>query len=135
MPDIEKILSENNNVLAIICKTNEITGKSNFITPNDFGFQIVVQNSNEGQYWKPHRHLPFENLSYLSAQEFIYVIKGKIEIGIYSEYDKKVADRILNVGDSGILNSGHDIKSLEHNTKFLAIKQGPYREGEKILIK
>ncbi len=133
MEGIEQII-DGDKTIAIIGKTKEIGGKSNFITPKDFSFQLVVQNSGREDYWKAHKHNPFENLSCLEAQEFLYVIKGKINIGIYSENNKKIADRILNIGDFVILNSGHDIKSLEDETKFIAIKQGPYREGEKILL-
>ena len=47
---------------------------------------------------------------------------------------KKFTERTLNPGEFIILNSGHELKSLEKGTKYIAIKQGPYREGEKEYI-
>ncbi|MEK6827607.1 MAG: hypothetical protein AABX99_03945 [Nanoarchaeota archaeon] len=132
--NIEQILDKD-KILAIVGKTKEIGGKSNFITPNEFGIQLVVQNSNQEDYWAPHKHPPFENLNFLAAQEFIYVIQGKISVGIYSKKDEKFTERTLNPGEFIILNSGHELKSLEKGTKYIAIKQGPYREGEKEYIK
>ncbi len=133
MKGIEKILN-GEKLIAIIGKTEEMGGKSHFVTPEDFSFQLAVQNSSINEYWKPHKHLCFKNLEFLQAQEIIYVIKGEINLEIYSEEDKKITERVLNPTEFAILGYGHSIKSLEYKTKFMAIKQGPYREGEKILL-
>jgi len=137
MPEkgIEKILDDKGRILAIIGNTKEMEGKSNFITPDYFGFQTVVQNINEEDYFKAHEHKPFDKIDSLSAQEFIYVIRGELNIGIYSGKER-ITERKLEEGDFIILNSGHDIIGLKKPTQFILIKQGPYRgEGEKIFLK
>jgi len=132
--NVEKILNDDGNVLAIIGNTKKMKGKANFITPNDFSFQTAVQNADKKSYWEAHKHQPFKSINYLEAQEFIYVTKGELNIGIYSGAER-VTERKLEKGYFIILNSGHDIKSLKKTTQFIAIKQGPYRgKEEKVFL-
>ncbi len=132
---IEKILDDRGEILAIVGSTEKMGEKSNFITPNYFGFQTVVQNINEEDFFKAHEHKSFDRMNSLNAQEFIYVIRGKLNIGIYSG-KKRITERKLQEGYFIILNSGHDVRGLKKVTKFIQIKQGPYRgKEEKIFLK
>jgi len=125
-PEIVKL---ENKILAIVARTDKINDRLNYLSPEEFPMQVGVHTRDKNTSINPHYHLPFENLSELPSQEIIYVEHGKIKIGIYNE-TKKITDKILGPGDLIILNSGHDLKFLE-DSKFLLIKQGPYRENSK----
>ena len=76
-----------------------------------------------------HEHVPFAELKNLPAQEFFYIVQGKIEAKLYNK-KKLFSTLVLWAGDSIVLNCGHSITFLEE-TQMIELKQGPYRGKEK----
>ena len=72
---------------------------------------------------------PFAELKNIPAQEFFYVKKGKVEVGIYHR-EKPYKKLVLGAGDMIVLNCAHDVTFLE-DTEMVELKQGPYRGKEK----
>ena len=121
---IEKIKA-NGNILAIVIRHNYNEPGSNFTTPDEFPFQLGVHIRERGSEVKAHRHIPFRDIKELYPQEFFYVEKGKIEVGLYKDIHK-YSEVILNKGDMLVVNCPHEVKFLE-DSKLIELKQGPYR--------
>jgi mannose-6-phosphate isomerase-like protein (cupin superfamily) len=129
---IEKV-ERNGKILAIITRAkifSELSkeNKMVFVTPDEFPFQIGVHSRERGEIIKPHFHLPFIELKDFPVQEFFYVISGSVKIDLYDERenDQKVAEVIINEGDTIVLNTGHGFTFLD-DAKLIELKQGPYR--------
>ncbi len=111
-----------------------------FYTPENFPFQVGLQNRLKGEQVVAHFHKPLLHLESLPVQEFLYVFSGKAVVDLYhtegsAQASTKVGEVVLGAGDSIILNTGHGVTFLE-DTQFLNIKQGPYRgrDEEKIFV-
>ncbi|MFH1333560.1 MAG: hypothetical protein ABIH53_04975 [archaeon] len=124
--NIETIIHQG-KILAIIAKTSNIENTL-FLSPKEFFLQASIQNRTIGEGISAHEHPPY-NEDEINPQEIIYVINGKIEVGLYSS-GKKIESRQLNQGELILLNSGHDVSYLE-NSKIILLKTGPYRGKER----
>lgn len=114
--------------------------KTDFFTPSDFSFQVGLQKRNKGEQVLAHFHKAMANVASLPVQEILYVLSGKVLVDLYHAEDStqantKIAEVVLQAGDSIILNTGHGVTFLE-DTQFINIKQGPYRgrDQEKIFV-
>ncbi len=128
MENVERF-EHNGKVLAIIVRKGFDREGLSFVTEDNYGLQVGIHKQPKGFEAKPHIHIPFEELKNLEVQEMFYVEKGKIQIGLYDEQDNKVTDVTGNEGDIMIIISGHSLQCLE-DSKFIEIKQGPYRGKE-----
>lgn len=120
---------------AIVVRKGSLKDEFNFVTPEDFPFQLGVQNKEKGSEFQPHKHKPFNKVD-LKCQEFFYVVSGKMMIDMYDNNDIYFKSFILNEGDFAIINEGgHGGKFLE-KTQLIEIKQGPYRgkDKEKVML-
>lgn len=122
--NLERVSSDG-KILAIIIRSSFNQPGLNFVTPEDFPFQLGMHIYKEGTHIKPHRHKPFKELKNVYPQEFFYVESGKVEIGLYNDREKH-SSIILSKGDMIILNCPHEVRFLE-DSKFVELKQGPYR--------
>ncbi len=124
---VERVESDG-KVLAIVVRAGFDNAGCTFATPNDFALQLGVHVREGNTEIKAHKHVSFKEIKELAAQEFFYVEKGKVEVGLYEE-DKLFRKIVLNKGDMVVLNCAHDVKFLE-DTKMIELKQGPYRGKE-----
>ncbi len=129
---IENIVDGGGNVLAVVARSSVIEDKTFFFCPDSFSIQGGFLNRASGDYVAPHAHKPFESLTDLKCGEMMYVIRGRVVIGIYHE-GKRFTERTLSEGDLIVLNTGHDFR-CEDDARVLVAKQGPYREGEKVML-
>jgi len=121
---IEKIVVDG-KILAIVIRSTFNSLGLNFITPNEFPFQLGLHNRPAGTHIPAHKHKPFKELRDLHVQEFFFIESGKIEFGIYNDHEL-YATRILTKGDMILLNCPHEMRFLE-DSKTAELKQGPYR--------
>jgi hypothetical protein len=126
MSEIIEKFFHNEKMLAIVIKGNFSNTGLNFFTPESFPLQLGIHLRKRNEEVAAHRHSHFHNLSQIPAQEFFYVERGQVEVGIYSDDDKLLKKPILNKGDMILLNCGHSITFLE-DSKLIEVKQGPYR--------
>ena len=132
-----KRIEHNNKILAIVIQSaifhemNKRNKELEFVTPNEFPFQIGAHNWQKGKIIKEHFHLPFEKLEQFPVQEFFYIVSGKVRIDLYDdrEDDCKVAEVVVNAGETIVLNTGHGMEALEPS-QLIELKQGPYRGKE-----
>jgi len=121
---IEKIESDG-RLLAIVIRSTFSSPGLNFITPDEFPFQLGLHNRPKGTHIPPHKHRPFEELKDLPVQEFFFIESGSIQYSIYDGH-KLVKSVTLAKGDMILLNCPHEMKFLE-DSKTAELKQGPYR--------
>ena len=115
-------------LLAIVVRHNHISKPVEFLTPEHFPLQMGTHHRTAGAVVEAHQHKPFAKLENIPAQEFFYVIDGKVQVVLYHK-KKKHSTLLLQPGDMILLNCGHEITFLEE-TKLVEIKQGPYRGKE-----
>lgn len=118
-------ISVDGKILAIVIRKSFDKRGCNFVTPEDFPFQLGVHLNGAGTHVKAHRHIPFEKLANIYPQEFFYVESGQIKVNLYNGDDEH-SKIILNEGDMIILNCPHEVVFLK-DSKFVELKQGPYR--------
>ena len=122
--DLEKI-EVDGQILAVIVRNSFNKPGFNFVSPIEFPLQLGVSVRKEGEYVKPHKHIPFKELRNIPAQELLYIESGKAEINLFHNKDK-YKTILLEKGDMVLLNCGHEVKFLK-DTKMIELKQGPYR--------
>lgn len=115
-------------LLAVVVRKNIKPKTVEFLTPEHFPFQLGMQHRDAGTVVEAHQHRPFAQLQNISAQEFLYVIEGRVQVVLF--HNKKAYKTVvLEHGDMILLNCGHEITFLE-KTKLVELKQGPYRGKE-----
>ncbi len=132
---VEKIEKDGELLATIIRSTFAPTGV-HFFTPQHFGLQTAVQLRHPHQPVPAHKHVPFKNITNLDVQEVFFIYEGKVRVRLFDKNHSEIKDTVLEKGDLAILNTGHAMDFLEP-TKFLEIKQGPYRgvAEEKVFLK
>lgn len=118
-------IEESGQLLAIVVRKGFGEGGCNFVSPENFSLQLGVHVRDSKMNVRAHKHIPFDKVENLAAQEFFYVESGRVRVGLYV-MDKQVRALELGAGDMVVLNCAHDVQFLE-KTKMIEVKQGPYR--------
>jgi len=122
---IEKILYNNDELLAIIIRNNFLADGITFFTPDNFSQQVGYMNRPARYKIKPHFHNKIRREVFYT-QEVLLIKSGQIRVDLYNSNLQFCESTILNAGDVILLASGgHGIEMLE-NSEILEIKQGPY---------
>lgn len=125
-----KEIRKNNEILARHITSDEIKEGLNFFSNDNEYIQVGSWNYNNGKELLKHIHNEVTR-EVRRTQEVLYIIRGKIEAGIYDLEKSLIETIIVNEGDILILlESGHGYKILEEGTKVLEIKNGPYLGAE-----
>lgn len=124
-----QILDSDNNLLAMLINLDNDSQRSEFFTDNTLDFQAALFNLKKGEEIK--RHIHNKNIRQISTTtEAIYVINGKIQVGVYDNEKNFVDEVEVNTNELILLfNGGHSMNVLK-DTKFFEIKQGPYVEED-----
>jgi mannose-6-phosphate isomerase-like protein (cupin superfamily) len=121
---IEKIIF-NNNLYAIIIKSNYSEKGIQFFTPDEFSQQLAYMNHPAGKVIIPHVHNPV-NREVQFTQEVLFIKSGKLRVDFYNDNKEHMESRILEAGDVILLASGgHGFEVLE-DLQMFEVKQGPY---------
>lgn len=120
-----EIIQVKDKILALVVRSDFSQEGLTFFTPHDFPFQLGVHLRKKGENAQAHKHVPFAELNDIPAQEFFYVEKGKVTVGLYHN-DKEHSRVEIGKGDMIVLNCAHDVVFAQ-DTKMIEIKQGPYR--------
>jgi cupin fold WbuC family metalloprotein len=115
-------------IVAIIIRAGFSKKGINFITPEDYGFQIAFMQHKKNYLIKPHVHKKQKiNLNKLS--EALFIISGEMKVDFYDKNKNKLKNKsyIIKKGDFIYLDSdfGHGFK-IKKNLKMIEVKQGPY---------
>ena len=124
-----EVISNNNEIYAIIIRSNFHQEGIKFFTPDDFSQQLGYMSHKAGHKIPPHIHnfLPRE-VKY--TQEVLLIKYGKVRVEFYTNEKTYFKSSLLLKGDVILLaNAGHGFY-MEEDTAMIEIKQGPYL-GEK----
>ena len=124
-----QVLDSDNNLLAMLINLDNDSQRTEFFTDNTLDFQAALFNLKKGEEIK--RHIHNKNIRQISTTtEAIYVINGKIQVGVYDNEKNFVDEVEVNTNELILLfNGGHSMNVLK-DTKFFEIKQGPYVEED-----
>lgn len=132
---MEKIYSkvDPDLLLHIIVRYDDLLtqDKREEVVPEDNFIQCATLHLNEGQTFKPHKHI-FKDRHYEKqiAQESWVIINGSVKCTFYDIDDTIIAEPILKFGDASFtLHGGHTYTILEDKTIVYEYKTGPY-EGQ-----
>ena len=109
--------------------------ESCFPTPDDQSLQLGLWFIEDEKVYEKHIHKQITR-TIENTSEFIYVLKGKITIELYSSSNKFIKNVILESNQAFLqFIGGHKIVA-DSETKFFEIKQGPYmgRDADKFTV-
>ena len=111
---------------------NDVEMRTELVDPDQF-IQCSYLKMNEGQTFKPHKHIwKTPNYKRVIAQESWVVIRGSVKVLFYDIDGELLETHILNAGDSSFtLEGGHTYEILEDHTLVYEYKTGPY-EGQEL---
>ncbi len=125
---IEKIIY-NNNIIAIIIRSDFKKEGIEFFTPNKYSQQLAYMNHPAGYKIIAHTHNMVHRNVYFTL-ETLFIRKGKVKVDFYSQEKKYLESRVIKTGDVILLVSGgHGFTMLEQ-TEMIEVKQGPYCEDQ-----
>ena len=134
---MKKILSKiDGSTICSLIRKSEISTYRNEICSSDETLQMSARKLTSEIFVPPHKHLPvIRNTE--GTQEIWILLSGSILATIY-DLDNEFLDEIkLTEGDAIVLHrGGHSLKSLDDDTIFYEIKNGPYKgiENDKVSI-
>lgn len=121
---IEKII-HNNQIYAIIIRSNYSKDGVEFFTPDDFSQQLAFMKHPKGKVIQPHLHnVVTREVHY--TKEVLIIRKGTLNVDFYDDNKVYLESRTLNSGDIILLAfGGHGFKCLD-DVEMIEVKQGPY---------
>jgi len=120
-----EIVKHDNDILAIIIRSNFTTDGIKFFTPDDFSQQLAYMHHKKGRKIKPHSHRPLTR-EICFTQEVLFIKSGKLKVDLYLSNHTYHSTHILDAGDTVVLaGGGHGFEVLE-DIDLIEVKQGPY---------
>lgn len=116
----------NNEVLAIILRSDFHKPGVSFVTPDEFSQQLAYMHHPVGKQIQPHVHRAVRReVNY--TFEVLVIKKGKLRVDFYTSTQEYLHSKLLGAGDTILLTEagGHGFEVLEE-LEMLEIKQGPY---------
>lgn len=122
-----EIFDDFGNLLGLYVSKDSFKDGKKFLTSNESEFQVGVFKLDRGEEIISHTHKD-QNRNIVKTSEAITVISGKIKVNFFDLNQKYLRSIEVSSGESIILvGGGHGIEIIE-DTKFIEIKQGPYKE-------
>ena len=117
-------------VAAIIVRSEFRPEGIQFVTPDDFSQQLGYMTRPSGYQIQPHIHLQVERQATLT-QEVLYVRRGRVRVDFYRDDETYVDSREISTGDVILLSRcGHGFEMLEES-ELIEVKQGPYLDDKR----
>jgi mannose-6-phosphate isomerase-like protein (cupin superfamily) len=115
----------NNELLAIIVRSNYSHQGIHFFTPDDFSQQLAYMSHPAGKIIDPHVHNPVKREVHFT-KEILFIRKGKLRVDFYDDCKNYLESRELEAGDVLLLaTGGHGFEAME-DLEMFEVKQGPY---------
>jgi hypothetical protein len=97
------------------------------ITDNSWPLQIILLERNAGGTTLPHYHIPTEALPEFPTRHQILVCQsGTARVGIFTRQGQALGEVVMRPNDLVLLLEGHEVEFLEHGTRLVEVKQGPF---------
>lgn len=118
-------------LLFVLQRKDDINHSRTDLSPDEEFLQFSTKKLNEGDFFKPHKHLYCEKKVTITQEAWI-ILDGSVEAVFYDLDDKQISKEILNSGDCIVIFAGgHSLRSLAKDTILYEIKNGPYFGIEK----
>lgn len=118
-------ISNDNQTLALILRSNFSSEGIKFFTPNDFSQQLGYMKHKKGHKIMPHLHNKSKREVFYTF-EVLFIKSGKVKVNFYDDNKKYLENTILEKGDVILLAfGGHGFEILE-DSEMIEVKQGPY---------
>jgi mannose-6-phosphate isomerase-like protein (cupin superfamily) len=115
----------NNEILAIIVRSNFSQNGIKFFTPDDFSQQLAYMSHPAGKVIDPHVHNPVKREVHFT-KEILFIRSGILRVDFYDDCKNYIDSRQLGAGDVLLLASGgHGFEVIE-DVEMFEVKQGPY---------
>jgi len=115
----------NNQIYAIIIRSNYSEDGAHFFTPDDFSQQLAFMKHKKGHKIQSHNHKPIQRIIEYT-KEVLIIKKGSLRVDFYNDDREFLESRVLNAGDIILLaHGGHGFEVLE-DVEMVEVKQGPY---------
>lgn len=122
-----EIFDDYGNLLGLYVSRKFFKDGKKFLTSNESEFQVGVFKLDKGEEIISHTHKD-QNRNIVKTSEAITVISGKLKVNFFDLNQKYIRSIEVSSGESIILvGGGHGIEIIE-DSKFIEIKQGPYKE-------
>jgi cupin fold WbuC family metalloprotein len=113
-------------LISTIISIEDINSYRTDVSPDSEFLQVSARRLDNDIFVKAHRHKYVVRETNITQEAWI-VHRGKIKAMIY-DIDKNFLEEII-ISDGGCIvlyNGGHSLTSMEENTIFYEIKNGPY---------
>ena len=118
-------INNNDQMIALIIRTNYHSDGIAFFTPDSFSQQLAYMNRPTGYVIPAHVHNPVHRDVFYTL-EVLFIKSGKVRVDFYTTEREYLESRVLVGGDIIFLASGgHGFEMLEP-TEMVEVKQGPY---------
>lgn len=120
-----KQIKNNDQIIAMIIKSDYDKPGISFITPDDYSQQLAYMHHSKGHVILPHVHNEVKR-EVLYTREVLVIKKGKLRCDFYTDDQQYICSEVIETGDVMLLVSGgHGFECMEE-TEMFEIKQGPY---------
>ena len=117
------------NLLAYKIPSEPAPGLTPYSDDTDF-IQALHWRYDEGKLLQSHEHLHVPRTA-THTQEVMVVLRGRVRTTIYDAAHNLIATVDVGPGEAmALLRHGHGYEILEHDTRVLEIKNGPYPGAE-----
>jgi hypothetical protein len=124
------------DLYAFIFSPHDFRPGAQFFSDSEWPLQVGFLTFPPGHAIGAHAHLPQSNPRTQPTQEFLFVMRGKMEVNFFDDLGNQFQTVILAGGCALFqFRGGHAFRFLEP-TRLIEVKSGPYlgREKDKVLL-
>ncbi len=125
MKNLPREIIHKGKTLAVVFSKNLPAEGVRFLTPTHYPLQIGLIDHPNGKNVGLHIH---KDMRYKvnTTQEFLYIVKGKVEISLATKQWKIIEKFPLSAGDFILFVSGAHGVDIKKGARLIEVKQGPY---------
>lgn len=131
-----KRLVRDNKTYAVLLSAEDFQPGAKFISEPEWRLQVGLLTLPAGHTIAAHTHLPKDACPLELTQEFLLVLRGKMEVDFFDETGQGFHTETMREGDALFhIRGGHAFRFFEE-TRLIEVKSGPYRgrENDKVLL-
>lgn len=129
-------LIRNNKTYAVLVSPEDFQPGAKFISEPEWRLQVGLLTLPPGHTIAAHTHLSKDACPLESTQEFLLVVRGKMEVDFFDETGRGFHTETMRAGDALLhIRGGHAFRFSEE-TRLIEVKSGPYRgrENDKVML-
>lgn len=125
-----------NKTYAVLLSVDDFQLGAKFVSDPEWHLQVGLLTLPPGHTIAAHAHLPKDACPPGPTQEFLLVMRGKMEVDFFDEAGQGFHTETMREGDALFhIRGGHAFRFFEE-TRLIEVKSGPYRgrENDKVLL-